>query len=131
MRNKIILLFSHTLTDNQIIELEKRFEIEKITYLADELQFKWSNLSPDYTLIEEELKNVKSFIKNNIEEGFDKQYILIQGEYGAVYHMVNFAFSIGLIPIYSASKRAYESRKIDGNKIENIHYYEHVRFQLY
>ena len=72
-----------------------------------------------------------TYILVMIENNNGKNYILVQGEYGAVYHMVNFAFENNCIPIYSASKRAYESKKIDEDKIENIHYFKHIKFQLY
>ena len=130
MANKIILLFSHILTESQISELKNHFNIETITYLPDYLQNIWSNIPPDYIDIEKELTSIKEFVTQNLYNN-GKNYILVQGEYGAVYHMVNFAFENNCIPIYSASKRAYESKKIDEDKIENIHYFKHIKFQLY
>ena len=128
MSNKIILLFSHELTESQTIELKNKYNIQTVIYLPENLQQQWSNIHPDYIDIEEELKNIKTYILQNIDKN---TYLLVQGEYGAVYHMVNFAFANNIIPIYSASKRVYESKKIDEDRIENIHYFKHIKFQHY
>ena len=128
MSNKIILLFSHELTESQTIELKNKYNIQTVIYLPENLQQQWSNIHPDYVDIEEELKNIKTYILQNIDKN---TYLLVQGEYGAVYHMVNFAFANNIIPIYSASKRVYESKKIDEDRIENIHYFKHIKFQHY
>ena len=55
MANKIILLFSHILTESQISELKNHFNIETITYLPDYLQNIWSNIPPDYIDIDKKL----------------------------------------------------------------------------
>ena len=59
MANKIILLFSHILTESQISELKNHFNIETITYLPDYLQNIWSNIPPDYIDIEKEITSIK------------------------------------------------------------------------
>ncbi len=130
MNNKIILLFSHQLTESQLFELKNNYNIETILYLPNHLQEDWSNIPPDYNDIEKYLKNIKEYVlKQKSKDSI--MYLLVQGEYGAVYHMVNFAFANNIIPIYSASKRVYESKKIDEDRIENIHYFKHIKFQHY
>ena len=130
MNNKIILLFSHQLTESQLFELKNNYNIETILYLPNHLQEDWSNIPPDYKDIEKHLKNIKEYVlKQKSKDSI--MYLLVQGEYGAVYHMVNFAFANNITPIYSASKRINESKKIDEDKIENIHYFKHIKFQHY
>ena len=60
MSNKIILLFSHELTESQTIELKNKYNIKTVIYLPENLQQQWSNIHPDYIDIEEELLEGKN-----------------------------------------------------------------------
>ena len=58
-------------------------------------------------------------------------YALIQGDFGACYIMVNFAFEQGLIPIYSTTVReAIEEPKDDGS-VKLVHQFNHQIFRRY
>jgi len=56
--------------------------------------------------------------------------VLIQGDFGAVYHMVNFAKELGLIPIYATTKRESIELK-QGNKIIKKSIFKHIKFRKY
>ncbi|MDU1443549.1 MAG: CRISPR-associated protein Csx20 [Clostridium cochlearium] len=126
--NKMFLLFSHELTEGQIKEAENRFKIEKFIYLTDELQKLWSNIPPEGELDETYIKEFKDFISSKSEKG---DYILIQGEFGMTYNMVQWSFKKGYIPIYASSKRVYKYIQKEDGTIENIHIFKHVNFRRY
>ncbi|MBZ4683973.1 MAG: hypothetical protein PWP46_1697 [Fusobacteriaceae bacterium] len=126
---QIFLLFSHTLTENQINELKRDFNINKIFYLPKDIQNIWSNV--DYVKYDfSNLKPIKNFIKENSKE---KDYILIQGEYGYTYHMVNWAFENKFIPIYATTQRKTIEiiDENNPNNIKKISHFEHISFRKY
>ena len=58
-------------------------------------------------------------------------YILIQGDFGACFLMVQFAFEKGFIPIYSTTEReAVETHGEDGS-VSLTHRFKHRIFRRY
>ena len=118
----MFLLFSHKLTNEQIISANRDLKCENLVYLPEELQNLWSNIPPKDEGYKY-LTNFKIFILNNYKKG---DYALIQGDWGYTYHMVQFCKEIGVIPIYSTTER--NSRDIINNdgSISNISLFKHV-----
>jgi len=124
----IILIFSHKLTDEQIESAKTELNINKFIYLESELQELWSNIPPEMESIKEYFQPICSFIKDNAEKG---DYVLIHGDFGAVYQMVNYALQIGLIPIYSTTERIANEKKMDNNSVKLEHSFRHRMFRKY
>lgn len=125
---KMFLIFSHRLTEDQVEEAKKNFNVTEFVYLPEDLQYIWSNVPPDGKLDKGYLDGIKNFLLLNSKEN---DYVLVQGEYGATYLMVKWCFENNLIPIYSTTKRVYEFTKNDNGTIENKHTFKHVNFRLY
>ncbi len=124
---KMFLLFSHNLTNDQIKDAKENLKVNKFIYLPKELQNIWSNIPPEVEDITDYLKPIKEFLKNNANDG---DYVLIQGNFGATYNMVNYAFENNLIPIYATTKRVVKEVIEDG-KVITIREFKHCRFRKY
>jgi hypothetical protein len=99
-----------------------------ITQLPEPLQPVWNSVTPELEKIEDYLEPIRAWIAATAQAG---DYILIQGDFGATYLMVKFAFERGLIPVYSTTKRvAYEEHESDG-RVRLVHNFRHVRFRRY
>lgn len=122
---KLFLLFSHKLTNDQIKDAKDRLNIIEYRYLPDDLQKIWSNIPEDDKNIEILFMN---YIKENASIG---DYILIEGEYGIVYKMVKWSIENNYIPVYSYTKRQYKSITLEDGTIENRHYFKHIKFKKY
>lgn len=123
----LYLLVSHKLTDQQKREAYEGLGVKEIHYLPDDLKILWSQIPPDIPSITGYIESVKEWLAGRVKEG---DYIIIQGDFGATYQMVSWAFSKGLIPIYATTERKVgESR--DGEKISTKRVFEHVRFRFY
>lgn len=120
----MILLFSHKLTEEQRYDAVKSLGIEKFIYLPNILQEKWSNVSENNNDVEE----FKKFILDNYTLD---DYILVQGEYGMTFNIVNWAINKGYKVIYSFSKREYINKILSDGTIENTHYFKHIRYKMY
>ena len=108
MEKKVLLVFSHQLTENQEKELIEEYGVKQIESLPEELQNMWSNVSikKDY---KENLEKIKKIVKENFGK---KDIILIQGNWGYTYNLVKWSIKNGLIPVYSYTERNVEEIKM-------------------
>ena len=124
MDKKLILLFSHQLTPQQLKDAKETLQCNKIIYLTDELLYKWQNITP-----ETDIQIFKDFLIENAKVG---DYVLIQGEWGTTYNMVNFAKEKNMIPIYSSTARkVIEEKSGSDNKVIKTSIFEHRGFYRY
>ena len=118
MDKRLILLFSHQLTPQQLKDAKETLQCNKIIYLTDELLYKWQNITP-----ETDIQIFKDFLIENAKIG---DYVLIQGEWGTTYNMVNFAKEKNMIPIYSSTARkVIEEKSGSDNKVIKTSIFEH------
>lgn len=125
--SKMLLLFSHKLTQSQKEDAINSLKIDDFVYLPDDLQELWSSIPADLTNLNNFLMPIKEYIKNNAKVN---DIILTQGDFGAVYEMVNFTKNLGLIPVYSTTKREIKTEEIDG-KIVKSSVFEHIKFRKF
>lgn len=123
---KLLLLFSHKLNEEQIVELKTNFNIKTIISLNEEYQKIWSNVDIN-DKYEENLEKIKKYTISTLSH---LDYVIIQGEWGYTYKMVNFCKENGLIPIYSFSKRNATEIERDGF-IKKISLFKHIKFIKY
>lgn len=125
---KMILIFSHKLTDVQIQSAKDSLEVEEFIYLPEELQSIWSNIPAEIKDISDYIEDIINWID---EIGVKDDLILVQGDFGATYRVVNHSISKGLIPIYSTTKRKAKEIKNSDGTISLTHKVSHVIFREY
>lgn len=124
MDKKLILLFSHKLTPQQLKDAEEKLNCKEIIYLNEKLSKLWQNILP-----ETDIQVFKDFLMENGKAG---DYVLIQGEWGTVYNMVNFAKEKNMIPIYSSTARkVVEEKSSSENQVIKTSVFEHRGFYRY
>lgn len=126
--HKMLLLLSHELTVDQREDADASLTINEFVPLPPDLQELWRNIPPTKPLLSDYLEPFCVWIKENANSG---DYVLIQGDFGAAYSMVNYAFSAGLIPVYATTEReSVETPMPDGSvKLERI--FKHRMFRGY
>jgi len=112
---KLILLFSHKLTDLQKIDAKESLDINDFIYLPSNLQKIWSQIPANIYDISPYLNQIKEYVQANTNQG---DYILIQGDFGATYKMIEYAKEINIIPIYSTNSRESIEEEIDGKVVK-------------
>jgi hypothetical protein len=125
---KLFLLFSHKLTDKQITDAKESLGVEKFVYLPDDLQVIWSQVSPYSELPLIELNRIVDWLKFEANKG---DYILVQGDFGATFYVVDFCLKNNLIPVYSTSRRISVEKNGNNGKIVKTNIFEHVTFRKY
>jgi hypothetical protein len=128
MKPVLLLLFNHTPTSLQEEDARLSLGIEEIIHLPECLRPVWNSVPPEIEKIEDYLEPIKSWVLESSRTG---DYILIQGDFGATYLMVRFAFERGLIPVYSTTRReAIEIHEPQGT-VKLSHTFQHVKFRKY
>lgn len=124
----IFILLSHKLTQEQIEALKNELQIDNIIHMPEDLQALWSNIPPGKKYIYDILNPIRLWLNENAKSG---DYALIQGDMGATYQMINYAFDTGLIPCYTTTKRVSLQEKNNDGTVNLIKQFKHVRFRLY
>ncbi len=127
-KNAIVLL-SHNLLEHQIEELERKWNVGNIIYLPEELQKRWSNVDPELEFYNKDslINDINKFIENN---SYKEDIIIVQGEAGVTFSVVNLCFELGRKPIYATTKRVSQEVKVNGQVIIK-RIFKHVRFREY
>ena len=123
---KAFCLLNHELTQNQILELKNRFNVENIIYPPEELSRKWSQIPAEKELDKTIIGNVINWL-TAANKG---DLLIVQGEFGATFMIVDYALKNELIPLHAVTKRvAVEHR--DGEVVSKQYVFEHVCFRKY
>ncbi|MCC9296707.1 CRISPR-associated protein Csx20 [Clostridium sp. WLY-B-L2] len=125
---KMFLLFSHKLLESQKEEAMSRFNVDKFIELPGKLRNKWSDVPSQGDIPKGYLDEIINFINLNKSE---RNYALVEGEYGIIYVMVQWCIKNKVIPLYAAAKRVYKSFCNSDGSISEIHIFKHVTFRLY
>lgn len=126
---KVFVLLNHELTENQNKELLEEFEVSDIIYPSKNILDFWSNISCSKKLdIDTLKKNICSWLR---QEAKENDYVIVQGEFGATFFVVDFCFQNYLIPIYSTSKRIYKEVNNNDGSISRTHVFKHECFRKY
>jgi len=124
---QLFLLFSHSLTNAQKIDAKNSLHADRFISLPSDLQRLWSNIPENDKDISSYLFPLKKYLKLHANKG---DFVLIQGDFGGVYNMVNFTKEINLIPIHSTTKREIREQII-GNEVKKISTFKHVIYRRY
>lgn len=128
MTPTLFLLFNHHLTDEQEADALKNLGVDRIVRPPEHVKAIWQQIPPDLPAISPFLDPVRQWLG---AEASPNDCVLIQGDFGACYLMVNFAFAAGLVPVYSTTRRmAAEERQINGD-VKLVHTFRHQGFRHY
>jgi len=128
MAASLFLLFNHRITKQQETAACLSLNVDRIINLPPDLKELWRQVPPRLNEIRDYLAPIRSWLKSKAMSG---DYVLIQGDFGASYLMVMFAFDNDFIPIYSTTyRKAIEEDRDDGS-IEITHNFQHHIFRRY
>ena len=124
----LFLIFNHTFTDDQKGDAMVSLGIDRILDMPPDHKMIWSDIPPDLPTIEEYLEPIQTWLKINARKD---DFVLIQGDFGACYVMVNYAFRMGLIPIYSTTQREMKEEVLEDGSVRLTHHFQHRIFRRY
>ena len=123
---KAFCLLNHALTQNQIAELKERFAVTEIVYPSEELSKKWAQIPPVKELDFSIIKMAASYLNS----AYTGDILIIQGETGASFMLVDYALKKHLVPIYAVTARV-SKEVVAGEQVVKQNVFEHVCFRQY
>ncbi|MBF0242176.1 MAG: hypothetical protein HQK64_06805 [Desulfamplus sp.] len=128
MPKRLFLIFNHETTQEQRLDAENSLGVSDCVDLPAQLKEIWRQIPAELESVKEHLLPISDWLSQNGKSG---DYVLIQGDFGGVYYLVNLAFELGIVPLYSTTERkAVEIKGKDG-EIHLSHIFRHVRFRKY
>jgi len=124
----LFLIFNHEITSLQQEDARENLGVDRIVDLPPDLKKLWRRIPPDLEEIGKYLEPVKRWLSGHASQS---DYVLIQGDFGACYMMVNFAIENGLIPVYSTTHREVAEEYGENGSVNIIHRFKHVAFREY
>jgi len=125
---RMFLVFSHSLTAEQEEDARSVLGCGVTVPLPEELQVKWSSVDPLPDDITGEAEGIVSWLSEN-SSGED--YILVEGDFGMAFMVVDWCLANGRIPVYSTTERIYKNIDEGDGSVTNIHQFRHVKFRRY
>ena len=123
---KAFCLLNHELTQNQILELKDKFGVEKIEYPSEQLSKSWSQIPA----VEEIDMNIITAIVNWLSSANQNDILIVQGEFGSTFMLVDYALKKNLVPIYAVTTRISKEVRV-GEQVQKVNVFEHVCFRKY
>ena len=124
---KMFLIISHILTSEQKAEAREKYNITNFTSLPDELQTLWSQVPAELPSIRKYIMPIKNWLATNANSG---DIVLVQGDFGATFMIVDYCLDNNLLPVYATTKRNVEETILNENIISKRKF-SHVFFRLY
>lgn len=122
------LLFSHSLTPDQVEDAYHSLGVRRLISLPTDLQGLFSNVPPELASLADYLKPIESWLAESTMKG---DYVLVQGDFGVVYLLVNFCKQIGTVPIYATTERkSIDTTQPDGSVVTQ-RIFKHKIFREY
>ncbi|MBW1700016.1 MAG: hypothetical protein JRH18_19320 [Deltaproteobacteria bacterium] len=125
---RLFLIFNHTITSVQQKDARDSLGVDEILDLPERLKPVWNQIPPDLPGISEYLDPIKKWLAEKATAG---DYVLVQGDFGACYIMVKFAFEKGLVPIYSTTTREVVEEHTAEGAVRLTHQFQHRIFRKY
>jgi hypothetical protein len=124
----LFLIFNHKLTPEQENDAKISLGADRMVEMPSHLKELWRQIPPDSAQLSDYLRHFKDWLHAGSAKD---DYALIQGDFGACFIMVNFAFEIGLIPVYATTRREAVEESLTDGTIKLTHQFRHQRFRKY
>ena len=119
-------ILNHQLTENQKNELMTRFGVSEIVYPSMELSEEWAQVKTTKMIDRQLIRKVIDWL-GNASEG---DPIVVQGEFGCTFAVVDWALNRGLIPLHAVTMRV-ESETYEGETVTKHYVFKHCCFRKY
>lgn len=126
MKNFIVLM-SHDMSKEQKLDAQNSLDISNIVEAPKNIKSIWANINPVGNLDQAELSKITNWIEQNSNTD---DYILVQGEFGATFYIVDYCFKKGLIPVYATTKRRVTETR-EGDKVITNRIFVHEGYRKY
>ena len=123
---KTYCLMNHQLTENQKNELACKFGSLETVYPSKELSVLWAQVPTEEKLD----RGIVSCVTDWLSDAENGDLLVVQGEMGLTFIIVDYALQKGLIPLHAVTRRE-ETETCTGEKVDKHYVFRHVCFRRY
>jgi hypothetical protein len=124
----LFLLFNHSLSAQQAEQAQQELGVTAIHEPPPEVSRLWANIPPEPASIREQLEPVCIWLADHVAAG---DYVLVQGDFGACYLMVQYVAGLGAVPVYATTIRQAEEEHLADGSVRLTHRFRHVRYRTF
>ena len=123
---KVYCLLNHQLTERQITQLHESFAACDVIYPPEDLSRLWAQIPATEKIDTSVIASVADWL-SSASKG---DLLIVQGEIGSTFMLVDYALKRGLIPLHAVTKRVAQENRC-GEQVQKQHIFEHVCFRQY
>nr|WP_320016933.1 CRISPR-associated protein Csx20 [uncultured Desulfobacter sp.] len=125
----MFLLFNHSLSKNQETDAQNIWGTElQFVGLPRQLKALWAQIPADKKGLFDTLAPFRAWLE---KESCPNDLVLIQGDFGATWLMVQYALNNNLLPVYSVTVRQAREETAPDGTVKTTHVFKHRMFRLY
>lgn len=123
----IYILLNHSLTERQVAELRQSYGNDaQLEYPPETIKTFWSQIPVTASLLKEPMQEIVKWLSRACAN----DVLLVQGDYGATFMLVDYALKNGLIALYAVTQRVAQEQK-NGEQVIRRYVFEHECFRKY
>lgn len=123
---KAFIMTNHGLTQSQQNEFDEMGVTDVVT-LNDDLKKVWSQIAPNA----DRKAVAQTMIDGFLSSANEGDVVLVQGEFGATFIVVDYCLQKGLVPMFATTARRVEKTLLDDGTIEKTAVFDHAGFVKY
>lgn len=124
----MFLIFNHVLTPAQETQAREVWGVTSIIMLPPVLKKIWEQIPADLENISDVILPVQRWLE---KEANKNDVVLVQGDFGATWLIVDFALKNDLVPVYSVTVRQAGEESVPGGSVKTTHFFKHRMFRIY
>jgi len=124
---KLFVLMNHALTEEQEKEARQSMGVKEILSPPGAVSKLWATVPPELDLGPHDLLHVFEWL----EDAKEGDLVLVQGEFGATFIVVDWCLDRSLVPVYATSKREVLEERMPDGEVKRVARFKHVRFRRY
>jgi hypothetical protein len=125
---RLFLLFNHRLTPGQEVDASMSLGVKRLVPLPTELKRLWAHIPADLPTLQNYLEPLAAWLMGQAHPG---DFVLIQGDFGACFFMVQLALKHGLVPVYATTQRVVVENPLPDGSVQVTRRFEHQIFRRY
>ena len=123
---KAFIMINHGLTQSQQNDFDEMGVTDVVT-LNDDLKKIWSQIAPNA----DRKAVAQTMIDGFLTSANEGDIVLVQGEFGATFMIVDYCLQKGLVPMFATTVRRTVEKTLDDGTVEKTAVFDHAGFVKY
>lgn len=128
MGKAFLLMLNHNLSPAQLSSARKEFGPCRPIEMPGPLRNLWQQVPADASALFPFLGPFRTWLEDT---GRKEDFVIIQGDFGATFLMVNHALDQGMIPVYATTRRKAVETLLPDGSVKMEHVIKFCRFRTY